>query len=127
MTEDKQLLTFLDWVSTGSSATALVLFLYIPTISLGDAGIKTLSAHAFLLSLPFLVGSIFLSKQFILLKHNELAARIHFIILLVGTLLFILGFALLCWAIDISYLVTFTMGTGLVGVITNIAVNTIYK
>jgi hypothetical protein len=100
---------FFSWLSTGVAATSLALLIFIPSLNEVNVYAKMVSLIAFIVSVTFSLGSLFILKELVVFgepsKHK--ATAIHHFVLLIALLSFLIGFGAYCYSLAPIYMYTF--------------------
>jgi hypothetical protein len=98
------------WLSAGIAATSLALLIFIPSLNEVNVYAKMASLIAFIVSLTFSVGSLFILKEMIAFSNssNDKATSIHHFVLFVALLSYLIGFGAYFYSLSPIYTYIFT-------------------
>jgi hypothetical protein len=100
---------YYDWISTGIAATSLALIVFVPKIEIENEVLKWIVEAFFISAVSFAVSATAISKEADVfdVKFTESVKGAHNTSLLICLLLFVSGFALLCFSIKWYLLIVF--------------------
>lgn len=108
MTYKKYIHDYLEWASGGLAATSLALLLFVPTLDNIDPYLQDISIYSFVAALPFLTFATALSKEIRLLNQSsDRTHHYHGLLVIFGSIIFLLGIVTLCWAMRFGLMLCF--------------------
>ena len=102
-------IVFFTWLSTGAAATSLALLIFIPSLNEINVYAKMVSIIAFIVSVTFSLGSLFILKELVVFGEpsKDKTTAIHHFVLLIALSSFLIGFGAYCYSLAPVYLYTF--------------------